>query len=244
MRDMGSMKIVVIENDDFHLNFFETVFKRSRFDISIVALLTNAVLLKDVLRTTLEIDLIFFGRLEDIDIFSQLVLENNLTCPVIYSQGNEKADFHSNINMIGLLLKPLKEENILKEIKKYIKIREYFFNQFGSVLASYQKNTEGKRARFIVRKGQESSIVKTEDIAYFYNENRLTYIVDCKSNKFFLDEPLVKIQELLDPGTFFRVSRKYLININSIKRFRTVDKNKIQLVVDPEPSEAVLVSSS
>jgi DNA-binding LytR/AlgR family response regulator len=54
----------------------------------------------------------------------------------------------------------------------------------------------------------------------------------------------MRMQRFFDPSVFFRVPRKYLVNINSIKKFRTYDKTKIHLIVDPEPSGLVIVSSS
>jgi DNA-binding LytR/AlgR family response regulator len=40
------------------------------------------------------------------------------------------------------------------------------------------------------------------------------------------------------------VPRKYLVNINSIKKIRTYDKTKIHLNSDPELSELMIMSSS
>jgi DNA-binding LytR/AlgR family response regulator len=59
-----------------------------------------------------------------------------------------------------------------------------------------------------------------------------------------LEEPLFRMRRFFDASVFFRVSRKYLVNINSIKKFRTYDKTKIHLLIDPAPSESVIVSSS
>lgn len=36
----------------------------------------------------------------------------------------------------------------------------------------------------------------------------------------------------LNPLSFFRANRQYIININYIKRFRTVEKVKVQVTMD------------
>lgn len=45
-----------------------------------------------------------------------------------------------------------------------------------------------------------------------------------------IDLPLIEVEKLLPPGTFYRVHRSYLVNINAISEFRYF-RNQLLAVV-------------
>lgn len=46
----------------------------------------------------------------------------------------------------------------------------------------------------------------------------------------------------LDPAAFFRVNRKYLVNINHIDRIRALTKGKLSLSLRREAGEEIVVA--
>jgi DNA-binding LytR/AlgR family response regulator len=46
----------------------------------------------------------------------------------------------------------------------------------------------------------------------------------------------------LDPSQFYRVNRKYLINLSAIKKIKSYPKSKLQLEVEPAVSEDIIIS--
>jgi DNA-binding LytR/AlgR family response regulator len=234
------VNILIVESEKEQMQFLENALQQSGLNVFIVAAVDDIDFLTEVKKIK-DLDIIVI----DLRIFKKTRNKFDFSSPLIYTVvSGQEEEFEIDENVIGILDKPFKEKEIIKILKRFIKIKEYFFDQFNSKIFSYQKAFTEKKDRFVVRKGKENTVVRADEIAYIYNENRLTFIVDTSGNKFFLDQPLVKIQRFLDPSSFFRVSRKYLVNINSIKKFRSYDKSKIHLIIDPEPSESVVVSSS
>jgi DNA-binding LytR/AlgR family response regulator len=102
-------------------------------------------------------------------------------------------------------------------------------------------NTDWKK-RFLVKRGTDYISIKTDEMAYFYAAQKLVCLVDSKSQKFILDQSLADLEKQLDPSQFYRVNRKYLINLNAIKRIKTYPKSKLQLEIQPAPSEEIIIS--
>ncbi len=97
--------------------------------------------------------------------------------------------------------------------------------------------------RIIVRKGREFLVFRYEDIAYFYIENGLSYLVDRIHHfKCITAKPLRDIENTMNSKNFFRVNKKYLINIDSVVKFRPAKRGKLQLMIDPDPNETIIIS--
>lgn len=86
-----------------------------------------------------------------------------------------------------------------------------------------------KKTRLIVRKGNENIALKVEDIAFIYRDNTIIIAVDKDEKKYLCDKNLTALEEELDASLFFRANRKYLINIQFIRGFKTFEKVKLEV---------------
>lgn len=86
-----------------------------------------------------------------------------------------------------------------------------------------------KKTRLIVRKGAENVVLKVEDIAFIYRDNTIIVAVDKDEKKYLCDKNLSALEEELDPSTFFRANRKYLLNIEYIRGYKTFEKVKLEV---------------
>ena len=98
------------------------------------------------------------------------------------------------------------------------------------------------KKRFLVKRGTDYISIKTTDISYFYAAQKLVCLVDNNAQKFILDQSLADLEKQLDPSQFYRVNRKYFVNLNAIKRIKTYAKSKLQLEIQPTPSEEIIIS--
>lgn len=97
--------------------------------------------------------------------------------------------------------------------------------------------------RILVRKGREYVVIRCEDVAYFYIENGISYLIEAKSRyKYIMARPLRNIELAVSPKNFFRVTKKYLVNINAVVKFRPAKKGKLEVQLDPDPKETIVVS--
>jgi len=102
---------------------------------------------------------------------------------------------------------------------------------------------ENAGKRILVKKGREYLAIRLEDVAYFYVEDGVSYVIEAKSHyKYVMARPLKNIEQAVNPKCFFRATKKYLVNINAVVKFRPARKGKLEIRLDPDPKETIIIS--
>ncbi|HET7898587.1 MAG TPA: LytTR family DNA-binding domain-containing protein, partial [Flavisolibacter sp.] len=174
-----------------------------------------------------------FGLFQQVDI----------KCPIIfttaYDEYWQEAFEH---NGIDYLLKPVKEEKLAAALKKYKQLKAHFSANYQK-LSDYNAGLASSiKKRFLVKRGTDYVSIKAENIAYFYAAHKLVCLVNAEGQKFLLDQSLAEMESQVDPALFYRVNRKYLVNMNAIRRIKTFGKGKLVLEVDPGVDEEIVIS--
>jgi len=174
--------------------------------------------------------------------------EINVECPVIFTTAyDEYWQEAFEYNSIDYLLKPIKPEKLEAALNKYQKLKQHFtgYKALASwpvVTQSAQAPTSGYKKRFLVKRGTDYISIKVEEIAYFYATHKLVCMVDSSGQKFIMDQSLADIETQVDPTAFYRVNRKYLVNMSAIRRIKTYPKSKLLLEVVPLVTEDIIIS--
>jgi two-component system LytT family response regulator len=173
-------------------------------------------------------------------LFEQVAIE----CPIIFITAyDEYWQEAFEYNSIDYLLKPVKQEKLEASINKYYKLKQYFTANY-QALANWPATQPGggHKKRFLVKRGTDYVSIKTEHIAYFYATHKLVCLVNSSGQKFIMDQSLADIESQVDPAVFYRVNRKYLVNMNAIKRIKAYPKSKLLLEVEPLIAEEIIIS--
>lgn len=75
----------------------------------------------------------------------------------------------------------------------------------------------GYKDRFLVKVGDKIILVKVENIAFFYSENKTTLLVTDENREYIVDESLDAVECKLDPKQFFRIGRSSIISLDQIQ---------------------------
>jgi DNA-binding LytR/AlgR family response regulator len=62
-------------------------------------------------------------------------------------------------------------------------------------------------------------------------------------SKFILDQSLADIEKQVDPVTFYRVNRKYLVHNSAVRRIHSLPKSKLVIDLSPAVNEEIIISS-
>jgi DNA-binding LytR/AlgR family response regulator len=167
----------------------------------------------------------------------------NITCPIIFTTAYDKYLTQAfEYNSIDYLLKPIAQHKLRTAIRKYKNLQTHFVNNH-SALFDYLNNHDKKKSRIIVKKGLEFQTVRLEDVAYFFTEHKLVFLVDKENRKYLADKNnLSDLEEELDKKYFYRANRKYIINANFIKRFKPLERSKISVELTMAVNEEIIVS--
>lgn len=145
-------------------------------------------------------------------------------------------------NSIDYLLKPVNKEKLFRALNKYASLRQHFTGDIVSLLEQLHKGERHGAARMVVKKGTDFIALKTEEIAYFYTEHKIVFLVDKNGRRFIVDKPLADLERELPAAAFFRVNRKFLASVDSVVKFRSADKGKLRVDLRPAAPDEVIVS--
>jgi two-component system LytT family response regulator len=93
-----------------------------------------------------------------------------------------------------------------------------------------------------VRQGQRLISVGIDEVAYFYSEDRVTFLKTHDGRYFPLDYPLEDVEQQIDTKHFFRASRQFLLHRRSIQNVFVHLNGKLKLVLKPAADEELYVS--
>lgn len=174
-----------------------------------------------------------------LEIFKQF----KITCPVIFTTAYDEYLIEAfGYNGIDYLLKPIRADKLKNALQKYEKLRSHFTGRIDALLQTVAAEKPRYKERLLVKKGVDFVSIKTEEMAYFYSEFKISFLVDRSGQKYMLDKPLGVLEEELDPKYFYRLNRKYLAHIQSVARFKPFEKGKIRVDLVPAVKEEIHVS--
>ena len=99
------------------------------------------------------------------------------------------------------------------------------------------------KQRFLVKTGSAMHAIEVRDIAYFFSEDKLSFALTKKKQKYVIKETLDEVEELVDPTNFFRINRQFILNIDSIIKVHAHFNGRLKVDVVPEPSERIYISN-
>lgn len=124
----------------------------------------------------------------------------------------------------------------------HTRVRELEASVAGVKSSSDLIKASGYRDLLIVNYGTSSVPVQTNDIAFIYKQNEISFIKTFDGKEYTSSSTLENLEELLDPVSFFRLNRQMIGNIKAIKQFKSDATGKLILEMQPSFSEEVTVS--
>lgn len=150
------------------------------------------------------------------------------------------------LNSIDYLLKPIDEEELAIAISKFKNqfqkqsISSLDFEAIKRMLVN--PITKEYRKRFSVKIGQQFKVIDVSDIECLYSENKGTYIHTLDNRDYLIDGSLEIIEAELNPKEFYRVSRKFIIPMRSIKEIQVYSNSRLKINLPTYKSDEVIVA--
>lgn len=150
------------------------------------------------------------------------------------------------LNSIDYLLKPIDEEELQAAVNQYMNVQPKVqpvslnFDDIKKLLTNPVERTYKKR--FTTKIGQHIKMIPVDEIECFYSENKGTYAHTVEGRDYLLDTTLELLEQELEPKTFFRISRKFYVNINEIKDIISYTNSRLQLKLNSYNEQEVIVA--
>lgn len=150
------------------------------------------------------------------------------------------------LNSIDYLLKPIDEEELEAAVKKYLARAPQTQNvqlNFDDIKKLLINPVEREyKKRFTTKIGQHIKMIPVDEIECFYSENKGTYAHTIDGRDYLLDTTLEQMEGEISPEVFFRISRKYYVNINAIKDIISYTNSRLQLKLNSYNEQEVVVA--
>ncbi len=165
-------------------------------------------------------------------------------CPVIFTTAYDEYALEAfKVNAVDYLLKPIKINELTAAIEKYKRVFKKTAPDYTALLETMRRQQESPR-RLLIRFANSIKLVDLQDAAYFYTKDKITFLITRQQGKRYpVDHPLEKLEGMLDPNTFFRINRQFIINIDAIREMHPYSKSRIKIDLEPASDMDTIVST-
>lgn len=170
----------------------------------------------------------------------------NFSCPVIFTTAYEEYTLKAfKVNSIDYILKPVNKESLEFALEKYKKFSPSYNSGTelkNNIEEAIKMLVSGHKKRFVVTAGKQIKSIETKNIICFYSLEKATFLMDTEKRSYDINYFLGQLEKILNPSKFFRVNRKYMINIDHILDMVYYSKRKIRIRMKGLDEEEIFVS--
>lgn len=237
------MKALIIEDELMAQKNLARILNQNFPDMEILGYLDSVQSSIDWFKTGKKADIVFMDvELSDgvcFEIFKQVDIDANIIMTTAYDNYALKAFEAGSVDYI---LKPIDVEALKRAVNR-CKIKNQNLD-IKAMLKAISGEQEDYRERYIVKLNDMIIPVKTEDIAYFYAEEKTNYIITKSGDRYIIDFTLDEIVEDLNPKKFFRISRSCITSMEAISSIIKQSGGRLKIISQPESSFEMTVSRS
>ena len=187
---------------------------------------------------------------QSFEVFEQV----EVRCPVIFTTAYDEYALRAfRVNSVDYLLKPIDEASLGRSLTKFRDLRRLYgqpsplidWRELVATLRTTppaELNKPTFTERFLLKQGARLIPVEVNEIAYFYTEDRLTFVRTWDNRSLVLDYTLDELAQKLNPNQFFRANRQFIIHPKSIDRVHLHFSGRLKLDLKPPADETIFVS--
>lgn len=171
----------------------------------------------------------------------------SVCCPVIFTTAYDQYALQAfKTNSIDYLLKPLDKSELNQALTKYHTFKPERTTavalDLGNLKRTLQSLTKKYKTRFLVKLGDTILFKNVEDVAYFFADDKVVFMMTTEGKKYLIDGNLEGLEEVLDPDLFFRVNRKLIVKVEAIVKVKPMLSSRLQVFLKPAFSQEIYVS--
>lgn len=192
-------------------------------------------------------DLIFLDiQLSDglsFEIFEQIEIKSAVIFTTAFDEYALRA---FKLNSIDYLLKPIDEEDLEIAITKFknqfqkSSISSLDFEAIKRMLIN--PSEKSYKQRFTIKIGEHLKMIPIDEVECFFSENKGTYLHTSDNRDYLLDTTLEQLESELNPKDFFRVNRKFIIPLKTIKDIVVYSNSRLKVILPTYKADEVIVS--
>lgn len=240
------MNILIVEDEPEAAARLANLLKELRPNINIVGSLDSVRSAVKWLSDNPSPNLVFMDiQLADglsFEIFEKVEIK----VPVIFTTAyNEYALRAFKVNSIDYILKPLDKDEVAAAFRKYENLTGNAAvpdKMIESIGAAMQMLTKRYKERFVIKVGEHLRSIEVSEVLYFNSLEKTTFAVSNDGRKHILDFTLDQLEGLLNPSRFFRINRKYIVSVESIRDMISHTNSRLKLLLKSSDDDDIIVA--
>ncbi|HZK07117.1 MAG TPA: LytTR family DNA-binding domain-containing protein [Bacteroidales bacterium] len=236
------MKVLIIEDETRAANRLIKLLEKLAPEAELINTLESVRDSVKFLKSNTTPDLIFSDiQLADglsFEIFKQVEVQ----CPIIFTTAYDQYAIEAfNTNGIDYLLKPIEEERLEQALKKLESLSaKPDMQQIIRMMAGNYPLAKKYKSRFMVKVGEQIKTISTSEIVAFYSFDTASFIHTQNKRNYIVDFSLDQLEELLDPGKFYRVNRKFIVSLQACGQIYAWSNSRLKIEVEGLDEEIVV----
>ena len=253
MTNDAMTKVLIIEDESAAARRLEKLLLEAAPEATVLARLDSVEAAVLWLKSNPQPDLILLDiHLADgasFEIFQHV----EVTAPVIFTTAYDEYALQAfKVNAVDYLLKPIKANELAAAIEKFKRVFAPSAEpaqpapDYSALLdtLSRREGSPNYLRRMLIRFGNSIKLVDMNDAAYFYTKDKITFVVTRSTAKRYpADQPLDRLEAMLDPAVFFRINRQVIIHVQAIREMHPYSKSRVKIDLDPPTDIETVVSA-
>lgn len=233
------MKVLLIEDERPAQQLLIRLLGKYYPDFTIVSVLDSITSAVDWLRENTA-DLIFMDvELSDGSCF-EIFKHIDVKAPVIITTAYEQYALDAfKTKCIDYLLKPIEDDTFKESVERCL---QFCANSASAEM--YNADSDESKAykqRYTIKVGSQIVVVESLNIAYFYSEDKSTFLVTNDDKQYLYDQSLDSLKDELDPDIFYKLSRGCIANIKAINSISKYFNSRLKVTLNPGKAPQVIV---
>jgi len=242
-------KALIIEDEPLAARRLSRMLQELQPDMEILDILDSVKSAVNWLRLK-EADLIFLDiHLADGNSFA-IFEEVDVKTPIIFVTAyDEYAIKAFKLNSIDYLLKPIEKEDLQFSLTKFNEQNKQPnptpILDIAALVEAMQQPTSPSdtyQKRFLVTSGEKIKSIPIDEVAYFFGQQKYVFLITHDNRRHIINYTLGQLEGLLDPESFFRINRQFIVGFSAISQMFSYSKSRIRVELAPTSDIEAIVS--
>lgn len=238
------MRVIIIEDEKLAVDRLQSILCQYDPDIEIVSRIDSVKKSIEWLDSNPAPDLAFMDIQLGDGLSFEIFEKTNAYFPVIFTTAYSEYVLKAfQVNSIDYLLKPISLPGLEKALNKFKKIDSLKAPIEKEQLKNAKEILEKVyKRRFIVKRGEHLQFISIDKINCFYSKEKMTYLNTTDNKNHIIEYTMEELESLLPPESFFRINRKFIVSIHSIKDIVAYFNSRLKVSIKNVEDDDILIS--
>mgnify|MGYP000524818585 CR=1 FL=1 len=241
------MKVVLVEDEIAASENLSYILKSVNPNIEILKVIDSVSDAIEYFSSETEAVLIFMDiHLAD-GISFEIFEKVKIKIPIIFTTAYDQYAIQAfKVNSLDYLLKPIAEEDVSSALDKFSETTKgtapLIEEQLQGVLSLLNNTKTNYKSSYLIQKRDELIPIQTSEIAYFYIDTSIVKAVTFDKLEYAISKKLETIEEELDPVSFLRINRQFIVNKKAVEKLKFHFNGKLIVDLNPKANDRIIVS--